>query len=97
LVLGRDEPENEKLVNLCQEGDAMLSMESRPGPTAILRRASSLSADKLTEDLKVAASLVVRYGKKIPDGHRSAEVGIMFNGEKKVLLAEPGESDFGAL
>ena len=94
LILGRDEHENEKLANLCQEGDAMLSMESRPGPTAILRRAASLSADRLVEDLQVAASLVVRYGKKMPDGPRTAEVDVFLTEKKKFLLAEPGESDF---
>jgi tRNA-uridine 2-sulfurtransferase len=97
LILGRDEHENEKLANLCQEGDAMLSMESHPGPTAILRRAGSLSADKLVEDLKAAASLVVRYGKKTPDGPRTAEVDVTYGGEKTVLLAETGASAFSTL
>lgn len=92
LILGRDEQENMKLTNLCQEGDALLSMESRPGPTAILRRAASLPADQLVEDLQDAASLVVGYGKKMPTGPRAAEVDVFFKGEKKVLLAEPKAS-----
>jgi tRNA-uridine 2-sulfurtransferase len=89
LILGRDEHENIKLANMYQESDALLSMETRPGPTAILRRATSLPDDKLNEDLQGAASLVVRYGKKMPNGPRAAEVDVFFKGEKKVLLTEP--------
>jgi tRNA-uridine 2-sulfurtransferase len=87
LILGRDEHENEKLENLHQKGDAMLLMESRPGPTAILRRAASLSADRLVEDMQVAASLVVRYGRKTQTG--SAKVDVSYNGERKILVADP--------
>jgi tRNA-uridine 2-sulfurtransferase len=89
LILGRDEIENQKIKGLCQEGDMMLLMEHRPGPTAILRRAASLSAEKLAGDLKLAASLVVRYGKKMTSGLGDAEVAVFFNGRKKVLVAEP--------
>jgi tRNA-uridine 2-sulfurtransferase len=89
LILGRDERENQKLEGLCQENDMMLLMEDRPGPTAILRRATSLSADKLAGDLQTAASLVVLYGKKVTSGPQGVEVDIFFNGRKKVLVAEP--------
>jgi tRNA-uridine 2-sulfurtransferase len=89
LILGRDEKENIRLANMYQESDALLSMETRPGPTAILRRATSLPVDKLNEDLQGAASLVVRYGKKMPNSPRAAEVDVFFKGEKKVLLIEP--------
>jgi tRNA-specific 2-thiouridylase len=88
LILGRDERENQKLEGLYQENDMMLLMEHRPGPTAILRRATSLSADKLAGDLQTAASLVVRYGKKVTNGSPEAEVDVFFNGRKKVLVAE---------
>ena len=64
-------------------------MEHRPGPTAILRRATSLSADKLAGDLQTAASLVVRYGKKVTNGPQGVEVDVFFNGRKKVLVAKP--------
>jgi tRNA-uridine 2-sulfurtransferase len=87
LILGRDEPENLKLEGLCQESDILLSMESRPGPTGILRRPTSLSADGLASDLRVAAALVVRYGKKVDS--REAEVDVFFQGGKNVLIAEP--------
>ncbi len=89
LILGRDEHENQKLKGLCQESDMLLSMENRPGPTAILRRATSLPAGKLAEDLQVAASLVVRYGKKMLTGPRAAEVDVYSRAGKNVLVAEP--------
>jgi hypothetical protein len=89
LILGRDERENQKLEGLYQENDMMLLMEHRPGPTAILRRATSLSADKLAGDLQTAASLVVRYGKKVTNGPQGVEVDVFFNGRKKVLVAKP--------
>jgi tRNA-uridine 2-sulfurtransferase len=89
LILGRDEHENQKIKGLCQESDVMLLMEHRPGPTAILRRATSLSAEKLAGDLKLAASLVVRFGKKTTSGSGGAEVAVFFDGRKKALVADP--------
>jgi hypothetical protein len=91
LILGRDEPENQKLEGLCRESDMLLSMESRPGPTGILRRASSLSAGGLSRDMRVAAALVVRYGKKTAS--RQAEVDVFFQGGKNVLSAESLDDD----
>ncbi len=93
LILGRDEPENQKLEGLCQESDMLLSMESRPGPTGILRRASSLSADGLVRDMRVAAALIVRYGKKTDSPQ--AEVDVFFQGGKNVLIAEPLDDEPG--
>ena len=93
LILGRDEPENQKLEGLCQESDIRLSMETRPGPTGILRRATSLPADRLASDLRVAAALVVRYGKKVDA--REAEVDVFFQGAKNVLTAEPPADEQG--
>jgi tRNA-uridine 2-sulfurtransferase len=91
LVLGRDEKENQKLEKLRQQDDTMFSMEKRPGPTALLRRraSASLEEDKLREDLQFAASLVVRYGKKMPMGFWKAEVDVIRNEEKEILVVEP--------
>ncbi len=91
LVLGRDEHDNIRLEGLFQDGDMMLWMENRPGPTAVLRRAAALDPEKLEEDLGAAASLVVRYGKKMPAGSQAAEVHILFKGVQRVVTAEPRE------
>jgi tRNA-uridine 2-sulfurtransferase len=93
LILGRNEVDNDSLVELKEEGDALLHMAEHPGPAALLRRAATIYEDdeKLHEDLQVSAELVVRYGKKI-DGERPAqEVGVHYQGKKEVLVASPLE------
>ncbi len=91
LMLGRDERDNDKLEFYAEAGDALLGMEERPGPIALLRRASTCYADDsaLQRDLDYAAGLVVRYGKKVPGGPQSGEVICRLNEEKKTILAEP--------
>ncbi|MDR3629856.1 MAG: thiamine biosynthesis protein [Desulfocapsaceae bacterium] len=89
LIVGRDEQENQRLAGLCGESDLLLAMQSRPGPTAVLRRPASLCADRLTDDLQIAAALVVRYGKKIPAGSRRSEVVILSAAGKKILMVDP--------
>ena len=59
LVLGRKQDENSIIAELAQPGDISLNLKDRPGPTAILRYPQS------REDLKTAAGLVARYGKKV--------------------------------
>jgi hypothetical protein len=93
LILGRDESENQKLEGLRQENDMLFFMESRPGPTGILRRAASLPADGLARDVRVAAALVVRYGKKADS--REAEVDVFFQGGKNILIAQPQADEQG--
>ncbi|BCL59989.1 hypothetical protein DGMP_06820 [Desulfomarina profundi] len=85
MVLGRDERDNDRLETLAGEDDALLWMEQRPGPTALLRRAATWYGDPkaLARDLKLAARLVVRYGRKI-DGRRPP-------GEVTITLAERSE------
>jgi tRNA-uridine 2-sulfurtransferase len=92
LILGRDEHENQRLAKMCSNSDALLSMETRPGPTAILRRAASLPAGKLICDLQAAASLVVRYGKKMPENCQASEVSVFLNGGKQIIRIEPAAS-----
>ena len=42
LILGRNAAENARLLTMVQDGDAVLSMPVRPGPTALLRRAQAM-------------------------------------------------------
>ncbi len=92
LILGRDEKDNTRLEELVEKDDMLLWMETRPGPTAILRRAASLDPEKLQQDTHAAASLVVRYGKKVPLGQEEAEITVLFAGEKRSITAAPAES-----
>ncbi len=91
LILGRDEGENDRLALLAGEDDALLFMEEWPGPSALLKKAAQYrDADILARNLALAASLIVRYGKKIPpqDCRRSRQVFCEFAGEKSVFEAE---------
>ncbi len=90
LILGRDEKDNVKLAALAEEGDAVLKMEERPGPVAILRRAHGGYGDDAARDtdLRHAAGLVVRYGKKRPD-NPAAEVICTLSGASEGIVAEP--------
>ena len=69
LILGRNEKENFKIEELAEEGDILLHMPDRPGPTALLRSAKArlLSCENKDEILSGATGLVVRYGKKVKD------------------------------
>ncbi|MFP7753209.1 thiamine biosynthesis protein [Thermodesulfobacteriota bacterium B35] len=71
LVLGRNMGENQRIEALREADDWLLRMEDRPGPTGLLRRAagSVAGAADETEFLRLAAGLVVRYGRK-SEGHR---------------------------
>ena len=93
LMLGRDEKDNTKLASLAEDGDAVFSMEDRPGPIALLRRAASCYADtsQLRADLSRAAGLVVRYGKKTNNSPVAAKVNCCLAGERQVLIGEPIE------
>ncbi len=73
----------------------MLQMEEWPGPLAVLKKAGSQYSDKerLAGDLTLAASLVVRYAKKLPEGITKGEVTCTLGGTRQVLLAEPLADD----
>jgi len=91
LVLGRDAKDNTKLSGLAEGGDALLSMEERPGPVALLRRAADGYTDEAVRenDFHLAAALVVRYGKKVKDGPAAATVSCTLNGVRQALVSEP--------
>ncbi len=61
LVLGRNQGENNRLAGLIQPDDWVVKNADRPGPLGVLRYAES------EDDRRLAAAIVVRYGKKDPD------------------------------
>jgi hypothetical protein len=91
LILGRNAPENARLLTLAQENDAVLFMPVRPGPTALLRRAAICYEDnaRLQDALQLAASLVVRFGKKSKDTPLEGEVQISVGGEAQTVTVLP--------
>ena len=95
LILGRDEKDNDKLEALAEENDALLWMEERPGPAALLRRAGKWYADgeEMEKDVQLAASLVVRYGKKIDGIRPPGDVTCTFAGNSRVIIADSFEGE----
>jgi tRNA U34 2-thiouridine synthase MnmA/TrmU len=95
LMLGRDERDNDKLSDLAEPGDALMRMEERSGPTALLRRAGSFyqNDEELRKDLLYAAGMVVRYGKKVKDGPATGDVTCTLQGCGEVIAVEPLDDD----
>ncbi len=86
LVVGRREEENQRLLDLSQEGDTFLRVQGIPGPLGLLRGL----ADE--EDLKLAASIVARYSKA--KNQEKVEVQYGKNGEDfRGLLRVPPAKD----
>ncbi len=66
LVLGRNQQENEQIIGLRQDGDIVLFMPKRPGPTGLLRFVPEHDgSNNYDECLIRAAGLIVRYGRKV--------------------------------
>jgi tRNA-specific 2-thiouridylase len=87
LILGRDEKENDRLADLVREEDAVLLMEDWPGPTAVLKKIDNYAASEmdLKRDLLYAAGIVVRYGRKQPEGKTRGDVTCTLAGEKRLI------------
>lgn len=82
-VVGRTEPENDKIADLVQPGDWLVKTADIPGPTAILRYSSEAN------DLQTAASLVVRYAKKSAVGREPVKILAQQNNREQLLEARP--------
>ena len=95
LIVGRDEKDNIQLEKLAQAEDAVLLMEDWPGPLAVLKKAGSQYPDreKLEKDIQLAASLVVRYARKLPENTNTGEVTCTHGTNRRVILAEPLADD----
>jgi hypothetical protein len=98
LILGRDEKDNSRLEKMAQEEDAVLLMEEWPGPLAVLKKAGSQypNPEKLEKDIELAASLVVRYGKKIPGINGTAgkgEVTCILGATRRLISVAPLADD----
>lgn len=91
LILGRNQEENALLSSLAQVEDAVLAVGVRPGPTAILRRAAICYADDscLQSDLRLAASLVVRFGRQRKNGPAETNVFFSLGLKTSVLKVSP--------
>jgi hypothetical protein len=90
LILGRNEQENERLAECCEEDDWLLSMPERPGPTALLRRGSTLItlSEEREKILNAVAGLVVRYGRKVKGAFLPGEVLFQEGSVQNMLQAD---------
>ena len=95
FVLGRNEKENERIVALAREGDWLLSMVTRSGPTGLLRVSPPVVAQVSAQEAlrELAASLVVRYGRKVADRPVPAEVLAVSGQERFTFTAKPPPDD----
>lgn len=93
LILGRDEKENNRMETLVSADDATFFMDNRPGPFGVLRKAAIgyTETGQRDSDIALAASLVVRYGKKVKDGPKGCEVGVTLAGKTVEHFADPLE------
>jgi len=78
MVVGRDEKENGDIEPLAREGDLLMDAAEYPGPITLVRGPAS------DEQLTVAASITVRYGKAV--GLPSAQVRIMRPGTERETI-----------
>lgn len=83
LAIGRSQDENAAVLRLCQPVDLVLSLNDRPGPTALLRHSCHPA------DISLSAALVVRYGRKIPGGPLVAEVKVTQDQRDALLCSSP--------
>jgi len=76
FILGRDERENDRLEAMRAPGDWLIRMTLRPGPLGLLRHGAETVAGREQEApmIDCLAGIVVRYGKKVPDGPAGADV-----------------------
>lgn len=95
FVLGRDEKENERIAALALEGDWLLTMVDRSGPTGLLRGTLQAEATPSGPEAlrELAAGLVVRYGRKVEGRPAPAQVLVVNGKECYALTANPPPDD----
>jgi len=86
IVVGRDERENEAILSLARQEDALLTVESFPGPTVLV------IGDPTPEDLEVVAAITVSYS-DAPLGHPIA-VRIRRDSTIEMLRAQGDEKAY---
>jgi hypothetical protein len=93
LILGRNEQENNRLLELREADDWLLHMPERPGPTALLRRAAQTVVGTEEEIPALAAGLVVRYGRKNKGRLLPGQVLLQRGCEQQIMADMPPLED----
>ena len=89
LVMGRNEQENDRLAELCEQDDWLLYMPTtRPDRPASPGQYLITRPDELKEILAAVTGLVIRYGRKVKGEFLPGEVLFQEGSEQKMLRAE---------
>jgi tRNA-uridine 2-sulfurtransferase len=83
VAVGRNERENDVILSLARQEDALITLESFPGPTALV------IGDPTPEDLEVVAAITVSYS-NAPRG-QSIAVRIMRDSSIQMLCTQRDE------
>lgn len=83
IVVGRNKRENEAIISLARQEDALLTVESFPGPTVLV------IGDPTPEELEVVAAITVSYSDAPPN--QPVAVRIRRDSTSEVLRAQGGE------
>jgi hypothetical protein len=87
LVVGRRDEENQKLMELGQEGDVFLKVQGIPGPLGLIRGKAE------EEALRLAASILTRYSKAKERGAVEVQYGAEVENMPGRLQVTPAQDD----
>jgi len=93
-VVGRNAAENPKLITLARNGEWLMELADRPGPTTLLRPYGPTSGPS-DEDLQLAARITARYTRA--RGPTRVCAWRKATDERRALLVEPIETDDPAI
>jgi len=87
LVVSRREGENEKLLNLRQEGDLILKLQGIPGPLGLVR------GEIGEKDLYLAAAIIARYSKARALPQVEVVYGADLGNLRSCLIVKPAQDE----
>jgi len=87
LIVGRNEEENRKILQLAREGDICLEVANYPGPVGLLKK-----RDNDDNNLLLAASIITRYS-DAPPGRTKVEYFSLPQKDKRHIEAIPIEDE----
>ena len=90
IIVGRDEEENRRLLNLACATDIIFKVRDFTGPITIVRRDSSFFSERLIES---AARLTARYSKGKDERELRVDYGPKDSRQKQSILVSPAGED----
>lgn len=87
LVVGRRDEENQRMMELRREGDLFLKLQGIPGPLGLMR------GNAEEKELRLAASILVRYSKAKERGVVEVQYGAEVENMPGRLQVTPAKDD----